>query len=160
MEITTLAGVIQTILAPAVLVSACAILQIGLLTHYTAINERMRHMVHERFELKRGAQPTDGADHIALIDAQLPTLLNRHRLVNWAVLTVYLAVILFLVDIIIVTLTVTSTEPALALSVLVTFLIGVVVLLAGIAITAGEVLIAFRAVQFEVVHNFSAHKKL
>ena len=51
MSAETVTGTIQLILAPVVMVSACAIFVSGLLTHYEAINGRMRRMVSERREI-------------------------------------------------------------------------------------------------------------
>src|SRR5579859_706139 len=53
MSVEAITRMIQLILAPVVLVSACAIFVGGLLSHYEAINARMRSMARERLELVR-----------------------------------------------------------------------------------------------------------
>ena len=48
MNAEMVARIIQLILAPVVMISACAILESGLLGHYASINARLRNMTHER----------------------------------------------------------------------------------------------------------------
>jgi len=45
--------IIQTIIAPVVMVNACAILLGGLVSHSNAINDRLRAMARERIEMLR-----------------------------------------------------------------------------------------------------------
>jgi Protein of unknown function (DUF2721) len=105
MSIQTVAGTIQIIIAPVVMIMACAILLGGMQAQFAAINDRLRAMARERLELLR--TPDGGLSNVASlvgayaierlceIDAQMPRLLRRHQLVHNAVLTLYCAVLVF-----------------------------------------------------------------
>src|SRR3974377_2419465 len=94
--------IIQTIIAPVVMVNACAILLGGLLNHSSAINDRLRGMARERIELLR-ASGAPGADRLFgerldEIDTQMPDLLHRLSLIRAAIMSVYGAILLLVVD--------------------------------------------------------------
>src|SRR5512142_2049855 len=93
--------IIQTIIAPVVMVNACAILLGGLLNHSAAINDRLRGMARERIEMLRtaGAATVDRlwAERLDEIDVQLPDLLQRLGLIRAAILSVYGAILLLVV---------------------------------------------------------------
>jgi small-conductance mechanosensitive channel len=152
MSIDMLARTIQTSLAPVVMVSACAILLTGLLSHYAAINDRMRAMVNEHFTLHQTSQDRFVTERLETIDKQLPILLRHHRFLHNAVLTVYLAVFVFLIDMVLITLAVITAISWLTVAVLITFLVGAGVLLVGIGIAAIEVTTSHYAIHYEVRH--------
>jgi len=155
---------IQFIIAPVVMVSACAILLGGLLGHYAAINDRLRALVRERLDLLRAAGvKTTAVDAITIerleeIDAQVPDLLRRHKLVHDAVLANYSAVLLFVVSMFVIALAVASGSAWLATAVLILFLLGTAVLLLGIALTALEVRNSHHAIQYEVKRVLALNK--
>jgi Protein of unknown function (DUF2721) len=88
-----IAATIQLILAPVVMVSACAILVTGLLSRYAAINDRLRAIGQERLDLLRrkirASEDPFIDERLAEIDYQIPDLLHRHKLAQNAVLAVY-----------------------------------------------------------------------
>src|SRR5215467_6857593 len=96
MSVETITRTIQLILAPVVMVSACAILVGRLLSHYEAINARMRSMARERLELLRGAGEANRfrRERVCELDAQLPQLLQQHALVHHALLTAYTGILI------------------------------------------------------------------
>ncbi len=49
---------IQLILAPVVMFSACSIFVGGVLSHYTAVGDRIRALTHERLEVLRSQTTT------------------------------------------------------------------------------------------------------
>ena len=50
--------VIQFIIAPTVMVSACSLILNGILVRYAQVNDRLRLMAHERWDLVREAART------------------------------------------------------------------------------------------------------
>jgi len=150
----TVAQTIQLILAPVVMVSACAILLTGLLSRYAAINDRMRLLARERFDLLLGqadeATQRLIAERIKQIDTQIPILLHHHRLTHDAVLAAYSAVALYIADMFVIALGAVMYADWIAALVLVLFLGGTGMLLAGILITAREIRTSHQAVQYEV----------
>ena len=81
MNIDAVARNIQIILAPVVMVTACAILLQGLLGRYAAINERLRALAAERIMLVfKDLESSDfRTERLRLIDTQVPTLVNHHK---------------------------------------------------------------------------------
>ncbi len=152
MNADLVARAVQLILAPVVLISSAAIVLNGLLTHYQAVNDRLRSMNRERFELvKTLATSVDSldAERLKEVDHQIPELLERHRLIHHAVLAMYLAMLLFILSMFAIAgaVIVSADLAGLVLGLL---LAGTAVLLAGILLTAREVRASRQAITFEV----------
>ena len=91
MTINTVTRLIQLMIVPVVMVTACALLINGILQQYASINDRLRLMARERLELwhpreAEQATPMTARDafiteRLEQIDTQLPQLLQRHHLV-------------------------------------------------------------------------------
>ncbi len=142
---------IQTILAPVVMVSACALMLNGLLSHYAAINDRLRLLARERLDLLR--QPALDAllrERLDEIDTQLPELLHRHRLMRSAVLVIYSAIAIFIVDMLVIALATVTQALWLLTSIVVVFLLGTLGLLLGVILATWEIRASHRAIDFEV----------
>jgi Protein of unknown function (DUF2721) len=107
---------IQLILAPVVMFSACSIFVGGVLGHNTALGDRIRALTREQLESLRAlSSPAAGARGLFLerleeIDSQLPELLDRHRLVHQAALTVDAAIGILVLTMCIIALTATITS--------------------------------------------------
>src|SRR3954454_3663589 len=99
MNVETVARSIQLILAPVVMVTACAILLQGLVARYNALHDRLRAISRERLDLHYAGPGEDLeriGERIREIDHQIPDLLQRHRLIQNSVLCVYSAVMVFI----------------------------------------------------------------
>jgi hypothetical protein len=159
------AQTIQLILAPVVMVTACAITLNGLLPRYGQINDRLRGLTRERLDLLRAVGPeatepaaaagSVAAERIAVIDRQAPDLLRRHRRVHDAVLTLFAAMIVFVATMFVIALAAAADSPALATVALLLFLAGTAVVLAGVVVASLEVGASHRALQFEVERALS-----
>src|SRR5258708_9185573 len=108
MSVETVARTIQLILAPVVMVSACAILLGRLQTRYGAINDRLRTIARERLELLQSDRSSTrerlADERLTQLDTQIPLLLAHHKLAHHAVLTVYCAVVVFVLDMFVIAL--------------------------------------------------------
>ncbi len=146
--------IIQTIIAPVVMVNACAILLGGLLNHSAAINDRLRGMARERIEtLRASGVPTADrlfAERLDEIDTQMPDLLHRLSLIRAAIMSVYGAILLLVVDMLVIALAVVSVADWLTTAVLIVFLAGIGALFLGVALTVVEARQSQRAIRFEV----------
>jgi drug/metabolite transporter (DMT)-like permease len=144
--------VIQQIVAPVVMVTACAIIIGGMMTQYGAINDRIRGLDQERLNLLRagltaGALDPVAQERLAEIDAQVPRLVRRHEQVQIAILLAYGAILCFVASMISIAIA-TRVSPV-ATATLVLFLGGVVTLLVSIAWMAREIRGSHDAVSYE-----------
>jgi hypothetical protein len=159
MSFNATAHIIQFILAPVVMVSACAILISGMLTQYGAINDRLRAMGRERLELLRALAPAsrEGTDttekltreRLGQIDAQLPDLLHRHDLVHAAVLLCYCTILCLVASMFVIAVAVVTDSTFAGMAALLFFLGGTGVLLVGVGRMAMEIRTSNRAITYE-----------
>ena len=142
--------IIQLILAPVVMVTACAITLSGLHAHSQAINDRLRTMVRERLDLLREVlQPDPLRDkRLIEIDRQIPELLARHELMRQK-LSIQSAVVLFVVCMLAIAAAITSGLTLIAESALGLFVVATLLLLIGVVRSAIEVTRSHDALKFE-----------
>ncbi len=155
MNTEMVARTIQLILAPVVMVTACALILNGVLARYAAVNDRLRVLNRERFDLIRmqKAQKEPGDDfsdeRLQEIDTQVPELVRHHKLLHDGALSVYAAILAFVLDMFVIAVASVSGMAWLATAALVIFLAATAVLLIGVLLTALEVRTSHRAIQFE-----------
>ncbi|MBI1876821.1 MAG: DUF2721 domain-containing protein [Chloroflexi bacterium] len=159
--------IIQLILAPALMVSACAITQGGLLGRYAAINDRPRAMGRERLDLLRDKGEAESGNPTAIsftaerfqqIDHQIPDLLHRHKITHDAVLAVYCAILFFVGDMFTIAMAVVTNLEGVAIAALVIFLVSTAVLLVGMYLAVIEIHTSHRALHYEVQQIVSLHR--
>ena len=155
MTAETVSRTIQLILAPVVMVTACAILAGGLLTRYAAINDRLRAIARERLDLLRagaGAAQRDSftTERLEELDAQVPGLLHRHKQARDAVLGIYAASLVFIGNMFLIALAAATQSEWLANAVLLVFLAGIATLFAALLQTVLEARTSHQAVHYEV----------
>jgi hypothetical protein len=165
MSVVSLGQTIQIILAPVVMVTSCAILIGGMLTHYAAINDRLRNMTRERLSLLRqpsGALEAALANHdaytserLSQIDRQVPALLRRLHLIHNAIQAMYIACCVFLGSMLVIAIATISALAALATLALIVFLLGTGVMLAGIVVISHEIQISDAEVRYEATRVMS-----
>jgi Protein of unknown function (DUF2721) len=155
---------VQAMVAPVVLITAAAILSGALLTMYGSVNDRMRAMDHERLEILTGADrtlvsaaevPPSDRERLTQIDAQLPRLLRRHRLLHNAVLLIYTGVAVLVLSVITIGIAVTASSGAAGTVSLALVLTGTVMLLGGLLFAARSVIISMDAIDYEVRRTLS-----
>ena len=143
---------IQLILAPVVMVSAWAIFVGGLLSHYEAINGRMRSMARERLELLRTSAEADRFvnERLAELDTQLPQLVERHALVHHSLLAAYTGILILVASMCAIAFSAVVAAEWLVGLVLAMFVGGILAMLLSVILIALEVRTSRRAVTFEV----------
>jgi hypothetical protein len=152
MSAETVTRTIQLILAPVVMLSACSIFVGGLLTHYAAINARIRMMARERFELLQSLADARLLvdERLDEIDIQLPALLQRHERVHHALLAAYLGILILVASMCVIALSATVSGEWLVSLVLVMFVAGILAVLTSVLLMSLEVRVSHQAVGFEV----------
>ena len=152
MSAETVTRTIQLILAPVVMVSACAIFVGGLLAHYEAINLRMRTMTRERLDLLRNFTIADhfNSERLVELDVQLPQLLRRHALVHHALLSAYTGMLILVASMCAIALSAVTATDWLVTVVLAMFVAGILAMLASVIWIAMEVRISQQTVAYEV----------
>ena len=92
-----IAPLIANVLAPAVMVSYCGLLILGLQNRYSNVVNRMRGLNHERFELAEVDElSTYQAERFTIVSEQVKRLLSRCRLIRDSIIWISCAVIFFL----------------------------------------------------------------
>jgi hypothetical protein len=146
---------IQAILAPAIMVSACGLLLLGLLNRYTVIMSRIRALSEERRRLlfattpPAEARPLDVA-RLASVMRQLVDLVDRVRLLRNAVMCQVAAVGCFVLTSLLLGLRVSGPDWTRVIHPLPVFVVGMGVLFAGVVFEGTDVLRAYRTIRIEV----------
>ena len=100
--------------------------------------------------------PPSGRERLTQIDAQLPRLLRRHRLLHDAVLLIYAGVAVLVLSVITIGIAVTaSSGAACGTTALVLVLTGTVMLLGGLLFAARSIIISTGAIDYEVQRTLS-----
>ena len=168
MTIDSIIRTISLILAPAVMISSCAIFLNGIITRYVSVSARMRALHHERLELLQGLEQTtssgvstDGfsTHRIHEIEVQLPRLLHRHKLLRNAVLTENTAIACFVTSMVMIALAALTNSSLIATAALFIFLFGTCALLVGVIVTALELSRSQREVTYEIQDGLKLRKE-
>jgi hypothetical protein len=111
---------IQFILAPVVMVSTCAILLGNLMNRYALIGDRLRALAKKHRDLAvngvpagRTAQDAPAAEwdpRLREIDAQIPSIWRRHRLLRRSVVFLNYAPLVFFIDMLAIALAALETS--------------------------------------------------
>ncbi len=143
--------IIQLILAPAVIISACAIIVGGLVSRAAAINDRIRIMNRERLDLLR--QDTNrllAKERLREIDQQLPDLLQRLQLSHRAVMATYCAILVLIGDMLLIAIAAVTNSVAVGWLALVVFLAGAATLALAMVLTIRELQKSLNSIKYEV----------
>jgi hypothetical protein len=152
---------IQAMLAPVVLMTTAAILAGGVQTMYAGVNDRMRTLAAEKFSRLTGNDggltpkadlPLAAKERVAEIDAQLPLLLQRHRMLHDALQLIYLAILIIVVAMILIAISITVPAPGIGDAALGVVLGATILLLLGLVSLARTVHRSDNAIVYEVDH--------
>lgn len=144
------ARTIQTILAPAVMISACGLLLLGMQNRYGRINDRLRALARERLDLLPRRDTPQAQVRLDAIERQIPDLLARLRIQRNAVYDLFAAVIVFVVDAFVIAASLFVRAAWLNAAALAVFLVGMGLVLWAMVLAAREIAISARAVTLEV----------
>ncbi len=150
----TLIQLIQFMLAPAVMISACGLLLLGINNKYSIVVNRIRLLNEERrkMKLKVGSEKSITEDNIRLesINKQLTLLVFRVKLVRNSVLSYTIGVALFVLSSLLIGIAFFTKRVDMDFLILVIFLCGMIAVFAGIIFAMIETKRGYEIVKFEV----------
>ena len=150
----TLIQLIQFMLAPAVMISACGLLLLGINNKYSIVVNRIRLLNEERRRTKKkiGGESYETEDNIRLesISKQLVLLVYRIKLVRNSVLSYTVAVALFILSSLLIGMAFFTKSFDLDFIILASFLVGMVAVFTGIVFAMFETKRGYEIVKFEV----------
>jgi hypothetical protein len=145
---------IQAILAPALMVSACGLLLLGLLNRYGVVMARVRALNEERRRLERNgataaASGAESERHGSVV-RQVKDLVDRVRLLRNAVVCQIIGVGCFVLTSLFIGLRVAGPEILQRLNPLPVFILGMAVVFVGVTFEGFDVVRAYRTIRMEV----------
>ena len=147
--------VIQLMLAPGIMISACALLILGMNNKYSTVVNRIRLLNEERRRMvvKSSGKEFSYDDNIRFesISQQLHRLTFRIKLVRNAVVSYTVAVALFVLTSILIGINARMTPPMqFDWGIIIVFLCGMVSVLIGITAAAIEAMKGYEIIQLEI----------
>jgi len=155
LNITSIVEIIQLMLAPGVMISACGLLLLGMNNKYSLVvnrirllNEERRKIIHRTAEDKNfNYQETQRLESISM---QISSLVYRVKLVRNAVLSYTTAVALFVLTSLFIGFGYLFEITRLNSFVTILFLVGMLSVLCGVIFAAYETYKGYEIVNFEV----------
>ncbi len=147
-------SIIQLMLAPAIMISACGLLLLGMNNRYSLVVNRIRLLNEEkrRLLMKVGEKPITTDENVRLesIAKQISFLVYRVKLVRNSVLSYAIAVGLFVLTSLLLGISSVLSIFKLNYFIIITFLLGMVSVLAGVLFAGFETKKGYDIIKFEV----------
>lgn len=140
-------ALIQSMLSPGIMISACGLLLLGMNNKYSLIVSRIRILTTELRETKEGSATQKRTD---CIHRQLPLLNRRMKLVENAVWLYTVGIALFIVAIFSIGLSQLSGNMLSIRLSFIFFILGLMVVLVGVFFAAREVRLGYSIIQLEI----------
>jgi len=154
LEISSIVQIIQLMLAPGLMISACGLLLLGMNNKYSLVVNRIRLLNEERRRAlhKLGDQEFSFQENVRFesITRQLEKLAYRGKLVRNAVLSYTIAVALFVLTSLLIGMGYLFDITRLNSFITILFLLGMVSVLIGVMYAAYETYKGYEIVKFEV----------
>lgn len=153
-SINSIVQIIQLMLAPGIMISACGLLLLGMNNKYSLVVNRIRLLNEERRKIINKTNDNDFNYHENLrlesISLQITKLVYRVKLVRNAVLSYTTAVALFVLTSLFIGFSFLFDWTKLNSLITVLFLLGMVSVLCGVIFAAYETYKGYEIVNFEV----------
>lgn len=155
MSIETAVRIIELIIAPVVMITACAIMQNGLTARYSSLGERLRIVNQEKLSLLEADLSNNQLRFERLQDLEkfLPELLHHHHLVHNALAMVYYAILTFMLSMLVIALAEFTNAEWLRSLIIVVFLVGIGILCRAMTVITHELQISHKLAQLDVHHT-------
>jgi len=151
---SSIAQIIQLMLAPGLMISACGLLLLAMNNKYSLVVNRIRLLNEERrrFLIKTGGKNSTYEENIRLesISKQISALLVRVKLVKNAVLFYTIAIAFFVLTSLLIGLQFAFSDFLLTVAIIAVFLLGMISVVSGIICAAYETKKGYDIVQLEV----------
>ncbi len=146
--------IIQLMLAPAVMISACGLLLLGINNKYSLVVNRIRLLNEEkrRLMMKIGEKTPSTQDNVRLesIAIQISALVYRAKLVRNSVLSYTLAVALFVLTSLTLGISSVLSLGKLNFIIIITFLLGMCCVFLGVIFAGFETVKGYNIISYEV----------
>jgi len=148
---TSIVHLIQGMLAPGLMISACGLLLLGMNNKYSLVVNRIRLLNEEKRRIFH-QEKIDEIDSSRLnnIELQISHLIGRISLVRNAVFSYSLAVALFIVSSVLIGVTINKQTPGFDWLIVAFFYAGMFAVFMGIIFAAIEVWKGYRIVKIEI----------
>lgn len=147
--------IISLIIAPVVLITACVLIVNGLIIRYNSIEDRLRTVNQEISKLRSVHINEDDTEtqHLPELEVLLFDLFRHHHFVHDAILLIYLSILIFMLDMLVIAIAVATNINWLAQMTLIIFLSGVATAFLGIILISYETGTSHYSIQLEVHHS-------
>ena len=146
--------IIQLMIAPAVMISACGLLLLGINNKYSLVVNRIRLLNEEkrRLMMKIGEHPLQTEENVRLesIAVQINALVFRAKLVRNSVLAYTLSVALFVFTSLLLGISSFMAFEKINYFILVSFLLGMIFVFVGVVYAGFETKKGYDIISFEV----------
>lgn len=148
---TPIIHLIQGMLAPGLMISACGLLLLGMNNKYSLVVNRIRLLNEEKRKIFHQEQKDEiDSSRLSNIELQISHLIGRISLVRNAVFSYSLAVALFIVSSVLIGVTISQRTPAFDWLIVAFFYAGMFAVFLGIIFAAIEVWKGYRIVKIEI----------
>ena len=148
---TPIVQLIQGMLAPGLMISACGLLLLGMNNKYGLVVNRIRLLNEEKRKIFHQEKIDElDSNRLSNIELQISHLIERISLVRNAVFSYSLAVALFIVSSVLIGVTITSRTPGFDWLIVGFFYAGMFAVFVGIIFAAIEVWKGYRIVKIEI----------
>jgi len=148
---TSIVQLIQGMLAPGLMISACGLLLLGMNNKYSLVVNRIRLLNEEKRKIFHQKTIDDiDSNRLSNIELQISHLIGRISLVRNAVFGYSLAVALFIVSSVLIGLTIKKNTPGFDWLIVAFFYAGMFAVFVGIVFAAIEVWKGYRIVKIEI----------
>lgn len=144
-------SLIQSMLAPGLMISACGLLLLGMNNKYSLVVNRIRLLNEERRKMRYEANKVDNYEQRhKSIDTQISMLITRVALIRNTVFSYSMAIAGFIISSLFIGYQVLTEAADLYWLIVLTFLAGMIFVLAGIIFAAIEVRKGYNIVRIEI----------
>jgi hypothetical protein len=148
---TPIVQLIQGMLAPGLMISACGLLLLGMNNKYSLVVNRIRLLNEEKRKIfHQDSIDDDESSRLSNIELHISHLIGRISLVRNAVFSYSMAVALFIVSSVLIGITVNTTTRAFDGLIVAFFYAGMFAVFVGIIFAAIEVWKGYRIVKIEI----------
>jgi len=151
-----IASVIQAMLAPGIMISACGLLLLGMNNKYSLVVSRIRALADEKRKLitppKHGNLNNVEENRLNNINLEIELFAFRVVLVKKAVTSYYIAVAFFILSSLLIGLNFVSDLKATYIIALISFLSGMISVVVGVYYAALEIRKGLEIVKIEIVN--------
>jgi hypothetical protein len=148
---TSIVQLIQGMLAPGLMISACGLLLLGMNNKYSLVVNRIRLLNEEKRKIfHQETVDENDSSRLSNIELQISHLIGRISLVRNAVFSYSLAVALFIVSSVLIGITIKKSTPGFDWLIVAFFYAGMFAVFIGIIFAAVEVWKGYRIVKIEI----------